>query len=660
MVQMPITSERARGLMLSRHSHSSELFRRTTSRVTSLFLIFGFLIPIPHANAATIGSGNCIQTVNSVESVTVVESGGFCYVAFRAGSRVWNTPVNVSTIDFLVVGGGGSGGSRHAGGGGAGGLLRGTSISISGVTALSVSVGAGASSPSRVGGTNYIVGTKGADSSLSKNSGSGVFDTRNAIGGGGGGAGGVVAESGGSGGGSQSNTVTTFVSGQGNAGGTGGGNWHAGGGGGAGGVGLNFTSTSGGAGGPGAIWISAFTTTIATSLGLVQTNQVDGTQVYFSGGGGGSSTSTTPGAGGLGGGGAAVLGNNTGVSGGVNSGGGGGGSGCCDGGAPGAGGSGVVLIRYVPDTTAPSFTNGTSFSFAENTTSSTNAATITVSESSTVTLNASGDHLLFTVVTSDSTTVRIRFASSPNFESPSDSGANNVYDLSVRATDTAGNVANQSITISVTNVNEAPTISTASSAATHTISQAENIASVVTYAGADVDAGTTLTWSISGTDAADFSINSSSGALAFATNPDFEAPADADTSNAYVVVVTLSDGSLTDTQTVTITITNANELASINAPTVSGTINKGVNTTITVTINVAGKVRFFVGNKRISTCKERTTSGTYPNNSATCTWKPAVTGRQFLTATLTPTDNTFSASTSARTEVFVARRGTTR
>jgi VCBS repeat-containing protein len=169
-----------------------------------------------------------------------------------------------------------------------------------------------------------------------------------------------------------------------------------------------------------------------------------------------------------------------------------------------------------------------------------------------------------------------------------------------------------------------------------------------------------LSFSLSGTDAADFSINSSSGALAFAANPDFEAPADSDTNNSYIVIVTVSDGSLTDTQTVTITITNANESASINAPTVSGVVFKGVVETITVTINVAGKVRFFVGGKRISTCKDRTTSGTYPNNSATCLWRPPVTGRLILTATLSPTDSTFSASTSAPTTVQVVRRGTVR
>jgi len=639
---------------------------RRPNSLFALLLISSFLtlIPVPPTHSATVGSGDCVQTVDNATAVTVVKSGLYCYVAFTAGTRVWSTPPNVSSLDLLVVAGGGSGGSRHAGGGGAGGLLRGTNVSISGVTAINVSVGAGASAPTRIGSNNFINGTKGSDSVVSKNSGSGSFTSLTAVGGGGGAAGGNAAQAGGSGGGSQSNTVSTFESGQGNAGGTGGfvgGSYYSsGGGGGAGGVGLNHTSTSGGAGGSGAIWISDFTTTIATSLGLAQTRQVSGNQVFFAGGGGGSTTSTTAGAGGLGGGGAAVLGNGTGESGGVNSGGGGGGSGCCDGGAPGAGGSGVVLFRYIPDTTAPTFTNSITFSIAENTAISTNAATISVNESSTITITSGTDSARFTLVTSDSVTARIRFAAIPNFEAPADVGTNNVYDISVRATDAAGNIANQSISITVTNVNEAPSISSPSVNETHTITQAENISTVVTYTATDVDTATTLSWSLSGTDAADFAINSSSGALAFSSNPDFEAPADSDTNNSYIVIITVSDGSLTDTQTVTITITNANESASINAPTVSGVVFKGVVETITVTINVAGKVRFFVGGKRISTCKDRTTSGTYPNNTATCSWRPAVTGRQVLTATLTPTDNTFSASTSAPTTVQVVRRGTTR
>ncbi len=318
----------------------------------------------------------------------------------------------------------------------------------------------------------------------------------------------------------------------------------------------------------------------------------------------------------------------------------------------------VTATSQSLDTTAPTITGPSSatgatssISVAEN---STAVHTFTANE--TVTWSKSGtDQSFFSISSGGALTITAR-----DFESRADSDNNNTYVVVITATDSASNATNQTLTVTITNINEAPTISSPSSAATHSITQAENISSVATYTATDVDAGTSLSWSISGTDAADFAIVSGTGVLTFATAPDYEAPADSDTNNTYILIVTVSDGSLTDTQTVTITITNANESASIAAPTVSGSIYKGITTTITVTSSVAGKVRFFAGGKRISTCLSRTTTGSYPNYSATCSWKPAVQSKQLLTATITPTDNTFSAATSAATEVRVERRTNTR
>ena len=313
-----------------------------------------------------------------------------------------------------------------------------------------------------------------------------------------------------------------------------------------------------------------------------------------------------------------------------------------------------------PDTTPPTFSNSTTFSLDENSSLTTNAAIVSVNESATITINSGNDSALFTVVTSDSITARIRFLTSPNFEAPTDVGANNIYDISVRATDSAGNFANQSIAITVTNVNEAPSITNSSSNPTATSTQAENITSVATYAATDPDAGAVLRFSISGTDASDFSIDSVTGVLAFATNPDFEAPLDSDTNSAYVVIITVSDGSLTDTQTLTLTITNVNESSSVGTPTFSASTVKGVSVTISITSNVAGRARFFINGKRIPSCLSRPTSGSYPNFTVTCTWKPPVTGRQNVSASFTPSDNTFSATNSPTTVTWVGRRSTTR
>jgi hypothetical protein len=92
----------------------------------------------------------------------------------------------------------------------------------------------------------------------------------------------------------------------------------------------------------------------------------------------------------------------------------------------------------------------------------------------------------------------------------------------------------------------------------------------------------------------------------------------------------------------------------------SATSYKGQTETITVTVNVAGKVRFFVSGKRISNCLARSTTGNYPSYTSTCYWKPPVMGRQSLTAVLTPTDNTFSSSTSTSTVIQVLKRSATR
>ena len=50
----------------------------------------------------------------------------------------------------------------------------------------------------------------------------------------------------------------------------------------------------------------------------------------------------------------------------------------------------------------------------------------------------------------------LTFRSSPNFESPHDSDTNNVYKVTVRASDGRGGTADRNVTVTVTDVNEAP------------------------------------------------------------------------------------------------------------------------------------------------------------------------------------------------------------
>jgi hypothetical protein len=203
--------------------------------------------------------------------------------------------------------------------------------------------------------------------------------------------------------------------------------------------------------------------------------------------------------------------------------------------------------------------------------------------------------------------------------------------------------------------NNPPVIGAFAAATTATYSSNENTAGLYSLGATDPDAGATLAYSLTGTDANDFAI-SGSGTLSFSPAPDYEAPTDSDANNVYVVVTWVSDGMLSDSQTVTITVNNLAENGTITLPTITGSPTKGVNLTATVTVNTAGKVAFLIDGKRVVGCLSKVTSGAYPTLTATCTWKPARVGRQFLTAIFTPTNNSFASATSQPQMIWVVKR----
>lgn len=105
-------------------------------------------------------------------------------------------------------------------------------------------------------------------------------------------------------------------------------------------------------------------------------------------------------------------------------------------------------LNYVPDNTAPTITSSASFSAAENQTSVT---TLSANETSTWTLRPSSDSA---TVNLNSSTGNLAFKTSPNYEIPTDSNTDNIYQITVRATDTAGNYADLALSVTVTNVDE--------------------------------------------------------------------------------------------------------------------------------------------------------------------------------------------------------------
>ena len=69
-----------------------------------------------------------------------------------------------------------------------------------------------------------------------------------------------------------------------------------------------------------------------------------------------------------------------------------------------------------------------------------------------MTISSGADAARFNISRTDTDTAIIKFNVSPDFEAPIDSGGNNVYDLTLTATDTVGNAGTQAITITVTDV----------------------------------------------------------------------------------------------------------------------------------------------------------------------------------------------------------------
>lgn len=146
----------------------------------------------------------------------------------------------------------------------------------------------------------------------------------------------------------------------------------------------------------------------------------------------------------------------------------------------------------------------------------------------------------------------LTFKAAPNFEAPADQGSNNIYNVTINISD-GENTITQAATITVTNVNEAPTFSTANVA-----SIAENSTSVTTLVATDVDAGSTLSYSlVGGSDQAAFSLSGT--ALSLATAPNFEGPADANTNNVYEVTVRAGDGTNNADLAISVTVTGINE-----------------------------------------------------------------------------------------------------
>ncbi|MFC1766877.1 cadherin domain-containing protein, partial [Planctomycetota bacterium] len=225
---------------------------------------------------------------------------------------------------------------------------------------------------------------------------------------------------------------------------------------------------------------------------------------------------------------------------------------------------------------------------AENTTAVT-TVTSTDADGDTRTYSISGgdDQAKFSI---NSSSGALTFVSAPNFESPTDTGSNNTYEVEVTSSDGNGGTDTQTITVTVTDANDAPVISSDGGGSTASVNVAENTTAVTTVVASDADSDTRSYSLTGGTDQSKFSINSNSGVLTFQSAPNYESPTDSDTNNTYVVQVTASDGNGgTDVQDITVTVTDVNEAIDLtsNGGGSTASINVAENITAVTTVTAS-------------------------------------------------------------------------
>ena len=293
-------------------------------------------------STANVGISNFISATGG----TITQCGDFKIHTFTADGcfavTTAPTPAN-NKVSYMVVAGGAGGGANHGGGGGAGGFREGkasgdpfTASPLVAPDGLPVS--ASTTYPITVGGGGANAAPGPTPSTTGGAGGNSIFSTITSNGGGGGGGSSAAAVSGGSGGGNGGENPAGTGSGntppvsppQGNNG-------------------ESNPPTRGPSGGGGGA-TEAGGTPGDMNGGDGATTGINGSNTAFAGGGGGAkypAGTSGNGTGGAGGGGAGNQGNpgTTGTNGTINTGGGGGGV-YCGPTVSGAGGSGIVVIRY--------------------------------------------------------------------------------------------------------------------------------------------------------------------------------------------------------------------------------------------------------------------------------------------------------------------------
>ena len=174
------------------------------------------------------------------------------------------------------------------------------------------------------------------------------------------------------------------------------------------------------------------------------------------------------------------------------------------------------------------------------------------------TTDADGDDITLSKAGTDGSVFSISdsgnlsFTSAPDFANPTDNDGDNIYKLSIVASDGSFTTTSDEISITVLEVNDPPVINDLQTSYSHQ----ENIPEIASFTVTDPE-NSQLTIGVSGADSTGFSVVSN--VLYFEGGLNYENPTDSNNDNIYNLTVFADDGFNRTTQDVEITISNIEE-----------------------------------------------------------------------------------------------------
>ena len=211
-----------------------------------------------------------------------------------------------------------------------------------------------------------------------------------------------------------------------------------------------------------------------------------------------------------------------------------------------------VTVKVTDEDETPALSGPTAFEYSEN--AHTTAATYYAvdPDDDAITWSLLGDDEALFAITAQhvgADAAHLMFRSAPDFETKEDQNTDNVYEVTIQATDgNPDHVQTLDVEITVTDDNETPVID-----AITVQPYAENgTGPVADFSATDPDAGDTVNWSLSRDDDAYLTIDNETGVLTFRNPPDYEFEVDGVEKNVYNITVQASDDEFTAPLDVTV------------------------------------------------------------------------------------------------------------